>query len=395
MWIALYIFIALCSVAITPIPGNDQFWIPKEFVYTVFAPIIIALPLLFDNQKVITFKNKWVAAFLVYTFLGFAYYFYFPLLLSAPDGGVSWNLWNFRPTMNVVLGVFLLITIVENTDDLKRWINVGKFLCWVGFLFSVYALLQWVGVDQIFRGNADWVHVNNEVNRNAFMVTFLSNKFLTASYVTVLSPMCLMFKQFRYKAMYLTMFLAVVLADTAINTFAFVFVFFVYLVFSRNWKGLLISIVLCGGIFSILSNVYSDFLSTSGRFELWQQSVIAPIKEGFLRSYTGFGLGSYALKFKSGNLLAASAHNESVQIFHDGGLIAIVIVFGYLVTLVKRVFFLILRSNSMLVIGYSCGLVAYIITSFGGFPLRIAPLALVLILYIASLESQLQGEQYV
>jgi len=150
------------------------------------------------------------------------------------------------------------------------------------------------------------------------------------------------------------------------------------------------------GILSIgvMVKVYPTFLHPTGRIGIWKEVIQDTISSNL--SYTGTGFGSFAAHgFKSGNKIAKHAHSEFVQMFKEGGVFLLIIFSGYMISLIVRSVRYIRNNSSILFICYSCAFISYFIISLTGFPLRIAPLALVGILYIASLETQLQGEHYV
>ena len=86
------------------------------------------------------------------------------------------------------------------------------------------------------------------------------------------------------------------------------------------------------------------------------------------------------------------AHNEWIQILHDGGIFMVVLVIGYLTDLIRRIFY---TNPSTLLIGYIVGMVSFIVISCAGFPLRIGSLALIGVLYITCLEILTRGDSYV
>ena len=391
MWNILYSLIFLSSVLFFPedfngtTNFNDAFWIPKEAAFISLAMVTIASSFFLKEAKTETFRNKWIGAILIWAAVSFTFIFLGPLMFNNPNGTVQWNIWNFRPTLNLFLGIFLLITLVENTDDMKRWINISKFLCYLGAAFSVYALLQWVGIDPVFVNNGQFIFSNGQATRNAFMVTTMGNKELTSNFIAIISPLCLMFKDLRFKIFYFLMFLAIFLSDSTISMAGFFGALLLYFLMTKRIKYFLAGVVLLGIVVASSCFLFPEFLSSSGRLGMWSE--VLPKFFSSDISYFGGGLGNFpATRFKVRNLLAVSAHNEFIQILWEGGILSLFLVLGYLFTLTGRVLSTWINHNSFMLICFFCGLVSFLIISVGAFPLRIAPMALIGLLYIAGLE---------
>lgn len=390
MWILLYITIILTSVAIIPAQVPDIFWIPKEAVYTMLSFSLIGYSFFANVPARISFYNRWIGILLIYAIVSFGWFFYLPLLFPV-NNQFQWNVWNIRPTLNFLSGLLLIKILVEHTDSLYRWVVTAKVLCWMAAIFSVYALLQWCGIDQIF-GASEIIFTNSGRNRPEIMMTFFGNKFLTSNYLAMISPLCLMFKEFRYKVMYSLIFLTLCLTDTALSMVAFLAGLLGYLLWMRKYLFFVLMVCVSVGVLIVMSMVYPEFLSNSGRTDLWKIIFNDIVQKHLV--FTGAGLGSFPRAYHAGALQAMSAHNEFLQMFKEVGLIFIGIVVVYLVSLTRKVWSYYKRNNSMLTIGYGCALLTYFVICLGGFPLRIAPLALIGILYIACLEAQIQGENY-
>ena len=383
MWIFLNIFIILISAMVIPLPKlNDIFWIPRETVFVLGSISLIGIGLICQQYKNLVLKNMWLGLILIYSALSFIITFYLPFVFNNPNGSIVWNLWAIRPTINLILSIFLIQTLVEYTDNLNRWVKLGEVLCWVLFSFSVYAIFQFFHIDPIFNKNTQWILGGD----NHIILTF-GNTNLAGNFLAILSPLCLMFKKFRFKLFYILAFEAIVLTQSSLSLVAFIIGFLIYLLMTNKtkWFFLLILVLVSGSL--TLSHYFPAFFSFSGRLTLWKE-IFKVSKESL---FFGSGLGSLAFRNMTlSTTKILSAHCEPLQILSEGGLVLSTLVFGYLITLFKNIFF---TKKTMLLIGYVSAFSSFLIISLGSFPFRIAPLALIGIIYIASLEAQIiKGE---
>ena len=400
MWYLLYTTILLTSVVFLPIP--DAFGLPKQAVFIILGFSLIGIGLMNTNTKALTLKNKWLALIFIYVVLhSFGYYFFTPLI-KTKEQVIGFSMNAQLATLTIILSLLIIQCLVEWTDDLKKWVVTGKFLCWLGFAFSIYAIIQWLGLDQIFHGDLRWVDNASPTNDGAEMhfvryrmVTFLGNKRETACFIAMLSPMALMFKGLKYKIIYGVMCLTIVLTASGSSCFALIIGFLLYLLLTRRWK------VFLGGVLSMpligwgVLKAYPNFFNFYGKGGLWKNVFMGSIP----RFFVGHGIGTFPLlKYKvvSGayEMVAINADFELLQLLSDGGLILLVLAMGYVVTLYRRVILEFLSSSSMLLIGYTVGLTTFLILTIGASPLHFSALLLIGVCYVASLEAQLEGGHY-
>lgn len=393
MWNLLYAFILLTSIAFLPIP--DAFGLPKTVVFIIGGFLLVAMGLMNKESKFLTLRNKWIGATFIYVILSsFGYHFFLPLLTNT-NKFIGFSLNANLSTMTIILSILIVQSLVEWTDDLEKWVKVGKFLCWLGFGFSIYALLQFCGVDQIFHKDFYWMNSTDpgtyqgDFFKNYRMITFLGNKRETACFLALLSPMCLMFKGLRYKIIYGVMILVILLANSFTSTLAIVVSLLVYLLLTRRWKLLLLWIMSIPLIGYWLLKIYPSFFNFYGKGELWKDIFLGSLPKFFF----GHGIGSFPLlRYKVGTTVAINAEFELLQLLSDGGIILVILVIGYIVTLYRRLILEFLSSNSMLLIGYTVGLTTFLTLSIGASPLHYPALFLVGIVYVSALEAQTAGE---
>jgi hypothetical protein len=204
--------------------------------------------------------------------------------------------------------------------------------------------------------------------------------------------MPLMFKGLRYKIIYLIMAIAVGITMSTISIIAFTLGLLLYLLLSWKWKlaiGWFLSLPL---ITLGLLKLQPDFFTLYGKMTLWKDVFLGSIP----RFFVGHGIGSFPLlkyKVMSGTyeMVALNAECEPLQLLSDGGLILLVLIVGYVLTLYRRIILEFLSNNSMLLIGYSVGLSVFTIISLKASPLHYPALLLIGLVYLASLEAQTGG----
>ena len=379
MWNILISLFILSSVIVVPNIA-DNFWIPKNAVFLMLGFIMLGFNFISQKERVLTFKNKWIGLILIYVILSLGWYFYFPLIMAKNGQKVLWNIWNYLPSLNIILAIFMIKDLVEYTDNLNRWVTIAKVLCWVCFGFSCYAILQFFGIDQFFPKELNW----NIFSKSSHMITFVGNSMHSANFIAMLSPLCLMFKDLRYKVIYSLAFITLIFINSTISMAAFITGLLFYLIWMKRIK-FAVLFVLVILILSYLIYLYRpSYFSFSGRFELWR----LVLSDWLKRPYMGWGIGSFAVRKITDhtNSLALFATNEYIQILHNGGICLLVLVGGYLTGLIKRI---IMAKDNILLVGYTVSFSVYLVLALGSSIIWLSPLALVGIIYISALETQI------
>lgn len=378
MFTILTILFILSSVIF--LPGTaDNFWLPKDTVFLILGFSLIAYNFISKKEKIISFKNTWIGLILTYLVLSLGYYLYAPLVMAREGQKIPWNIWNFIPSIQAILAVILIKDLVEYTGNLERWVYIAKVLCWVCFAFCVYAILQLCGLDQIFTSKYTWV----QRHFSAKMITFLGDSMHTANFVAVLSPLCLMFKNLRYKIIYALVFIVLALIGSFISMLAFWVSLLIYSLAMKK-KNYSVYIILGGmAAWTLIFFFMPFYFSFSGRWEMWK----TVLSGWFNRPLTGWGLGSLAVKkyIWDGKMILHPL-NDYIQTLHDGGIILLVLISGYLIGLFKRI---IAAKESILLLGYTISLVSFLLICSGSFLLSISPFAVIGIIYISAIEAQI------
>lgn len=382
MFIILNIFLVLCSLIFWPFPSNDSFWSIKETIFVLCALSIFSYNLCYGKTYQ-DFNNKFLALFFLYVAIGFIWFFYSSFITS--NGKIDWNFWNFKPTINIICSVILIKILYENSYSLAGWVNTAKVIAWLGGIFAAYSIFQYFGIDQIFNKNVKFLFTNMIPNGSERMVTFFSTSFISSAFLAVCSPMCLIFKGIRYKFFYSLIFIALILMDRTIALGAFSIGLLTYLFMNKKYIKVLMSI-LCGMVicsFYFFKN--PEFFSFTGREQLW----ILTLNKFLEAPFFGFGLGYYEMfKFKSGLLKVTFAHNEYLQNLIELGIVGSSIYLLFIRNIFSKV---IHNEKNILLIGYTSGFVAFLFLCLGSFPIRIAPLALIAIIYITGILYQCKG----
>jgi len=342
--------------------------------------ILLGYNFISQKEKTATFKNRWLGLILIYVILSFGWYFYKPIIMAKEGQKVLWNIWNFLPSLNAILAIFLIKDLVEYTDNLTRWVTMAKALCWVCFGFSTYALLQFFGLDQIFTKDLKWI-INT---KSSHMITFLGNSMHTGNFIAMLSPLCLIFKDLRYKLFYVSAFITLTLINSTISLVAFIIGFLTYLLFMKKFKAIVFILITLLTMGVLVYQYHPQYFSFSGRLELWKLVIL----DWKARPLTGWGIGSVLLRQIRDHTqsLAFAVENDFLEILHNGGIILFVLICGYLCNLFKRI---IMTKDSMLLAGYTMAFVVYLVLGMGSFLISIVPLSLMGIIYISALEAQL------
>ena len=356
-------------------------YFPKEAAFVCIGSLIIGYSLM--NRKTnFIYSNKYLFWFLCLVIVQFFMNYYIPMFNIDDNGRYPIVLWPIKPTLNIIIGVLLIKVLAEHLTG-KDWVKIFKFLCWTGFILSVYALSQWCEIDPIFK-NFQKNFVNKGMTRSQLMFTFLSHKTLTAAFIALTAPLCLMFNENKYKVFLGIMVLAVILADSILAMAGLFVALTIYLLIRKNIKtAILVTViaVLIAGYFGITTK---HFFSDNGRMAVWQRSTADVLNNSPL---VGFGHGSFQKKY-SDTILVLFAHNDYVQELNEGGIVGLLIVSLFIYHLVLKFFYVVFEKFFIVDIVLLCCLCVLLIICFGSFPFHYAPLAVIGILYISYIESR-------
>lgn len=374
MWIVLYALIILSSTLVLPV--SESYWMPKNAIFITLGMIVIASSWLSRKSRT-TFYNPWLSLCFIYFAIMFSWVFLKPLVFDNARGLIIYNMWTIISSLDVLIGLLLIYTLVEYTDTLDRWINIAKVICWLGLGLSIYGILQYFDLDQIF-----WHTKKLHENR---VCLFLGNPMLAGHFLAIISPLALIFRKFKYNIIYAIIGVTVFLTESSSSAAVFIIGLMMFLLFTGKLK-VFITLIITGFILGILVfKLRPGYYDISGRLDLWKE-VLLVCKE---KAITGWGLGwFFTRKFTVAghDCWAHVPHNTFLLIIHESGIIGLGLVLCYLASLFRRLLIQMITNTSMCLIGFTVAFINYLLVCQVGFPLSIAPLALVGILYIACLE---------
>lgn len=398
MWICLYIGLILTNLIFYPfLTGNNlvdtqYYYTPKEILFVLTALMVTALSNFKSYDYYLKLKNPWLGAFFIYFLLSFTWKFFYPLLFGMDEKNSVWVIWAIRPFICFLSAYFLMKTLVEYGQSIKPWVNLSKVFAFLCLGISIFAVIQWCGLDSIVNSHYQQRFHTGALDRSQMITTFMGERTMTAAVIAILSPYLLMFKGFWYKLFYGISFIAIILAESTSAIIAFSSGLFIYLALTRNKKGLVIFILLSICILFICNSLYKDLWNVNGRIGLWSRVIEDTYHTNSL--LFGKGFGSFAQSYNSQppgipihyREIILFAHNEIIQLLNEGGLVGVFIFIGYIINILWRSFFKYLEDPTILLICNLSAVIAVLIIAQFSFPFWFAPTAMITVLILSSME---------
>jgi len=367
MWNLVKAHLALCVLFFWPFFEKDAFWKPKELVFIALGWMIVLWALVGRNG--LEFKNRYLAAIGVYITALFSWYF----LASFMSEGSIIQFWTLMPSLNVLLAILLVVSLVRCTISSDEWLSLTRWICLVGSLVAGYGLLQVFGFDNM---------TYRLMHTNRIFTTF-GNSFLTAEFMSIVAPFFLVFPQKHYKLGLALVIFIVIMCSSLGASLALIAALVMFFLLKKQWKYALSVIGLVAFVVWWRSPVHSIQWFDPLRWALWGE-ILTNIKQAAI---FGFGLGSFSMHDWSASISSSrthAAHNDYLQFWFEGGLVLLVLMFLYFKDLLWRV---IRCEGSNLVYAYLASLTAFSVNMMFGFPCRIAGLSIIAIITIAFLEA--------
>lgn len=290
----------------------------------------------------------------------------------------GFSIYERRHLLNMAVAIVLIKTIAENADESIYKVISVSFLM-VVLVNLVFCLLQYFGLDGLHSfdprlGKADRVSGLMKIKVHLGVLSAIAAPFLIelSPFLVVAALPMLYFGES-----------SAAVAGLVISLF-----FLMFLRMKKRYAVLLSLLFLCLGAFYV---IFFDMPGGqfAARFELWSMAFFTTLKANPI---IGSGIGSFAqFQFSTGQetvsdkLVWLWAHNEFLQTFFEGGLIAFSLLFMYLRNSFSDFFLYRERGHFQTVIA---SFLVILGIGFFHFPFHIARLAIPCIVVLALLERE-------
>lgn len=331
--------------------------------------------------------NPYAAWIFIWVTCLFAWITLKPIMFAEPSLGrivpIQWVLYPVLPTMICWTSLLVVDLLVRSTDTHFRWLHVAKQCGYLAGVLAVYGWAQYLWIDPLELGprSGTWNLTQNSA------VTVFGNHMLTANFLAICGPLCLMLKPKRFLVIFAVIFSLLCLIHSAVSLVAFLAGTMVFLALQRRWRWVLslgVLVLLGSGVLLMQTQT---FFSPEGRVSMWYVG-IQTLKANPLNFWLGFGLGTVEDFALRGAWIWKSFHSEPFQIMFETGIVGLCLVLGAMGHLVHKVWNTSMNTN---LAGWVAAAVSFGIVSCFSFPLRIGSLLMLGVLIWASLEAQTEG----
>jgi len=349
----------------------NGFHTPKMMVW-MMGSFLIGTASLWNPPTRRCYSNKWLWFGIVYVCVLFSWKVIWPQIaishIREQPVPQPWNFYAIYPTLIFIGSMLAIDSMVRHTENNSRWELVAKWVCWVGGSVALYGWLQYFGLDQ-------WQPLNGRnLVANTYPITapitVFGNPMVTATFLSICSPLCLIFNQFRYKLLFC--FIAgLVLAMSTHPAVGVIGVFVGVLVFCYLRKHWVTMFSICAA--SILFGLallhymsFAEFIRDGGRIAACKELIAA--WRG-LAPWTGLGIGSL-VQAGVGGFKFVPLHNDYIQLLGEAGLIGFVLgvcAVGSLIVRAAR------APKTRLLSGWLASLSAYAVSMLVSFPMHFGP----------------------
>jgi hypothetical protein len=246
--------------------------------------------------------------------------FSFPLLNTDED-----SIWQYRALAYVLL-FFIFYIAVSNMCWCSRILRqLFTTICWVGFLVSLYCIVQWFNLDQwqTLLPREDLLHTPS-----ARVVGTMTHVTLAAAFLVMTVPFMIQMRKWLFL---LPTIVAIYLCHSDVAYVALAGTVSFYGLFRNRLTRILTLVILITGLSFLWSISDQIKINDSGRFAIWKQVWTdvchSPFEKGKSYFLTGYGLGSYRYIFtalhtttvegKVKKIAFNKAHNEYVEWFYN------------------------------------------------------------------------------
>lgn len=261
----------------------------------------------FEKSKEIKIKNKSLGIFTLWAGLSTGY-----IWITSLASISQYPIKIFLPFFNILCFLIFYKLCLEYLDEEK----IKKILKWLQYsiiLVLFYCILQYLKLDEFLKG----------LSSHDELVGTIGNTSHLAGYLAIIQPI---FFHKRGIIPLILLWLVIILAGSASGVFVGIAVILFWLFLKQKYKLLITGLSLSLLGFVVVVSRFSQFLSSSHRFELWTL-VFDKFKD---KAITGWGLGTFgAFQFKlpyDSVSVWRHTHNEFYQIAFEMGLIGLVLV---------------------------------------------------------------------
>lgn len=354
-------------------PVFSDMRVTKDFV-AVLCSLAIGLSVLYKHGFK-PFKEKWILFFLLFLVWNL---FKIPSAYI-PFGSVNINgMWNFWSAYQIMAYFILLLGIINFPECHRRRMLYLLFnvSIWTGVVLSVYMLLQWYGLDQIFityPAYLDGVTISGST-KNPSVGGTIGQPTLAAPFLIMVLPFCLYLRKNILAGILL---LGILATGSTVSFFACAVVMWAYWLWKIKSENnhyapinaqayVVVSIILMVVVWIAMSLKGGELLNDNGRFLTWQ----AVIKDFSPRNIlTGFGIGAFKFAFavKHKNTWF-HAHNEYLQLLWSCGIVGFFIV-GMML---KNIYSSVIRHLNSEVVVLAISFLSLLICGLGTFVFQMA-----------------------
>lgn len=292
----------------------------------------------FYKHKIKPLGNKWIYMLMGFLFLNVIFA---PKINFKVIDAIISSFWLWI-TLGNALVFFLMLVAVRSIEITKEQINKLLLVSvWVGFILSLYGILQFFGIEQFFVLSDSQEALTRPSSR---MAATMGHPTFLASLLVMIIPLALYLKKYWFA---FVMALALVLTRSYLAIFSLAVAVAFFYLFKNKIIIISIFLLLSLGFAGIIS---THLISDNGRFGIWEETIKdinSPFKEGFKKfPITGMGIGSYKYLFHLkhpakyvGQPLLTSAHNEYLQFTYEAGIIGgVLLIFSILYVFISNFF---------------------------------------------------------
>lgn len=331
LYIALWVVFFYDAMVMLLLPSGVNFILGSDGSTARYAVDIVALVISGYVLTTSGFKklsNKWVVILLL---IITASHFHSPNIhFESTFFPKDMAIYNYKPMFEVL--VFFLMFLGVSSIDISKYSfqKIFKSLCWIAVIYSVYILLQRMGIDQFYKVTSE--QAVSQMSRNPEAGGFISQPVFAAAFLSLCVPFII--KDGSYWMLALAGGAILSTGNRSACIASVICGLMSYQYFIRIGKIILISYVSFLALALIVHCVFPLFnmhFSDTGRLEVWKNlfyDFVHPAFPGITTHYilTGHGIGSFCVLFPfyhhSGFY---QAHNEFFEIFYGMGLAGVIV----------------------------------------------------------------------